>query len=328
MHIPDGFLDAKTAIASGGLAVAGVGVALWQAQRTLPARRVPLLGVTAAFIFAAQLLNFPVAGGTSGHLVGGVLAAVLVGPSAAVIVLTAVLLVQCFLFADGGVTALGANIFNMGLVNVVAGSAIYRILRRLVAGPRGLVLGAAFAGWCATVLAAVCCAGQLAWSGKVAWRLVFPAMAGVHMLIGIGEGAITALVLLAIVRVRPELVERNAVVPLPAATIGSGLLVALGLALFVSPFACVWPDGLEKVAAKLGFDQHTVTTLPSAPFRGYQLSWLGDSGWGTALVGAIGTLAAFLIAFFLARMLVPNSGTGVPPVNPSDTNRRDACPTN
>ena len=222
MHIPDGFLDVKTAVASGGLAVAGVGVALWQAQRTLPARRVPLLGVTAAFIFAAQLLNFPVAGGTSGHLVGGVLAAVLVGPSAAVIVLTAVILVQCFLFADGGVTALGANIFNMGLVNVVAGSAIYRILRRLVAGPRGLVLSAAFAGWCATVLAAVCCAGQLAWSGKVAWRLVFPAMAGVHMLIGIGEGAITALVLLAIVRVRPELVERNAAAPLPSATIGSG----------------------------------------------------------------------------------------------------------
>ena len=308
MHIPDGFLDAKTAVTSGVLAAAGVGAAVWQTKRTLPARRVPLLGVTAAFIFAAQMLNFPVAGGTSGHLVGGVLATVLVGPSAAVIVLTAVLVIQCFLFADGGVTALGANIFNMGLVNVFVGAAIYRVVCRLANGPRGLVLGAAFASWCATVLAAVCCAGQIAWSGKVAWRLVFPAMAGVHMLIGIGEGAITALVLLAIARARPELVERNDDAPQPAATIGYGLLVALGLALFVSPFACEWPDGLEKIAAKLGFEHQAVTTpLLAAPFPDYKLPWLGESGWVTAVIGAVGTLVAFTLAWMLARLLVPKA---------------------
>jgi len=308
MHIPDGFLDVKTAVASGALAVTGVGAALWQAKLTLPARRVPLLGVTAAFIFAAQMLNFPVAGGTSGHLVGGVLAAVLLGPGAAIIVLTTVLLVQCFLFADGGVTALGANIFNMGLVDVVAGYTIYRGARRLVTGQRGLVLAAAFASWCATVLAAVCCAGEVAWSGKVAWRLAFPAMTGVHMLIGIGEGAITALVLLAIVRVRPELVERKNDAPQPAATIGYGLLVTLGLALFVSPFACGWPDGLEKIAAKLGFENQAITTpLLSAPFPGYKLSWLGESGWVTAVISATGTLAAFAFAWLLARMLVPKT---------------------
>ena len=306
MHIPDGILDAKTAVATGALAVAGVGTALWQAKRTLPARRVPLLGVTAAFIFAAQMLNFPVAGGTSGHLVGGVLAAVLVGPSAAVIVLTAVLILQCFLFQDGGVTALGANIFNMGLVNVGAGSVIYGVVRRLVRGRRGLVLGAAFAGWGATVLAAICCAGQVAWSGKIAWQVVFPAMAGVHMLIGIGEGAITALVLLAIARVRPELVERNDDAPQPVATVGYGLLVALGLALFVSPFACPWPDGLERVAAKLGFAQPAVApSLIHAPFPDYQLPGLGESGWSTAAVGAFGTLVAFAFAWVLARLLVP-----------------------
>jgi len=292
---------------------------------------VPLLGVTAAFIFAAQMLNFPVAGGTSGHLVGGVLAAVLVGPSAALIVLTAVLVVQCFLFADGGVTALGANIFNMGLVNVFVGYAIYRGVRRLVAGRRGLVWGAAFASWCATVLAAVCCAGQVAWSGKVAWRLVFPAMAGVHMLIGIGEGAITALVLLAIARARPELIDRPDDAPQPAATIGGGLLVALGLALFVAPFASAWPDGLEKVAAKLGFEQ-PAALLGAAPFPDYKLPWLGDSGWVTAAVGALGTLAAFAFAWLLARLLVPNRGTGVcgeprlvglgSPINPLATDRR------
>src|SRR5512143_666441 len=126
MHIPDGFLDAKTAIATGGLALAGLGVALRQARLSLPPRRVPLLGLAAAFVFAAQMLNFPVAGGTSGHLVGGVLACVLLGPSAAVLALTSVLIVQCLLFADGGVLALGANVFNMAIVGSVAGYGIYR----------------------------------------------------------------------------------------------------------------------------------------------------------------------------------------------------------
>ena len=309
MHIPDGFLDARTAATSAALAAAGVGLATRQLRHRLPRQRVPLLGLTAAFVFAAQMLNFPVAGGTSGHLVGGVMAAVLVGPGAAVIVMTAVLVVQCFLFADGGVTALGANIFNMALVNVLAGYAIYRIARRLAEGRRGMVLGAAFAGWCATVLSAVVCAGQVAWSGKVAWRLVFPAMAGVHMLIGIGEGAITALVLLAIVRARPELLERDAdAKPQPVATIGYGLLVALGLAWFVSPFACGWPDGLEKVAARLGFDHHGLTTpLVAAPFPDYQLPRFGDSGWATSMAGAVGTLLAFGLAALLARTLVPRA---------------------
>ena len=233
------------------------------------------------------------------------------------------LVVQCFLFADGGVTALGANIFNMGLVNVVAGSAIYRFVRRLANGRRGLVLGAAFAGWCATVLASVSCAGQMAWSGKVAWRLALPAMAGVHMLIGIGEGAITALVLLAIARARPELVERQDDAPQPVATVAYGLLVALGLALFVSPFACAWPDGLEQVAAKFGFVHSAVTRpLVTAPFPDYKLPWLGESRWIAAAAGALGTLAAFAFAWLLARMLVPNSRTGVSPVNLSNPRRR------
>ena len=121
MHIPDGFLDAKVAVTTGVLATAGLGFALRQARRTLPPRRVPLLGLAAAFIFAAQMLNFPVAGGTSGHMIGAVLAAVLLSPSAAVIVLSAVLIVQCLVFADGGLSALGANIFNMGIVGGVGG---------------------------------------------------------------------------------------------------------------------------------------------------------------------------------------------------------------
>jgi len=133
MHIPDGFIDAKTAATTALLSAAGVGLALRQARRSLPARRVPLLGLAAAFLFAAQMVNFPVAGGTSGHLVGGVLVAALLGPSAAIVVLTTVLIVQCFLFADGGVLALGANVFNMAIIGAAGGYAIYRLVLRRAA---------------------------------------------------------------------------------------------------------------------------------------------------------------------------------------------------
>jgi cobalamin biosynthesis protein CbiM len=128
MHIPDGFIDGKTAAVTAVISAAGVGFALRQVRRELPPRRVPLLGLAAAFLFAAQMVNFPVAGGTSGHLVGGTLVAALLGPSAAVVVVTTVLIVQCFLFQDGGVMALGANIFNMAIVNSVIGYVIYRVV--------------------------------------------------------------------------------------------------------------------------------------------------------------------------------------------------------
>jgi len=309
MHIPDGFLDAKTAVTTGVLATAGVGWSLRQARQKLPARRVPLLGLAAAFIFAAQMLNFPVAGGTSGHLIGGVLAAVLVGPGAAVVVLTSVLILQCFLFNDGGVTALGANIFNMALVAPLAGYTIYRSVHRLTTGLRGMVLAAAFAGWGATVLAAVCCAGQLALSGTVPWGKVFPAMTGVHMLIGIGEGAITALVLAAVARTRSELIEEGAPATLRKSyreVLVYGLLLSLGLALFVAPFACGWPDGLEKVAGALGFEHRAAEkAIIPAPLPDYGIPGVRSAPWVTAVVGATGTMVAFGVAWLLARALTP-----------------------
>ena len=308
MHIPDGFLDAKTAVAAGVLSAAGLGVALRQAHRHLPPRRVPLLGLAAAFVFAAQMLNFPVAGGTSGHLVGATLAAVLLGPGAAAIALTAVLIVQCFLFNDGGVTALGANVFNMAILGSFVGYGVYRLVRRFAPGQRGLILAAAFAGWCSTVVAAISCAGQLALSGTAPWSVSFPAMAGVHMLIGIGEGAITALVLLAIVRVRADLVDDAAPVAATPLTafIGFGLIAALGLALFVSPFACQWPDGLERVAAALGFEHRAVATpLLPAPIPDYAVPGISSAVAATALAGAIGTVLVFGLSLLLARVLVP-----------------------
>lgn len=309
MHIPDGFLDAKTAVATAGLAAGGLGIALRQVRRQLPRRKIPLLGLAAAFVFAAQMLNFPVAGGTSGHLIGGVLAAALLGPSAAVVVLASVLIVQCFLFADGGVTALGANIFNMGLIGGVVGYAIYRGVRGIFPGTRGLVMAAAFAAWCATVLAAIVCAGELALSGTVAWLAAFAAMANVHMLIGLGEALITALVLVAVARARPSLLEAQAG---ENAALGYGpillfgALISCGLALFVAPFACSWPDGLDKVANRFGFEHRaTEQSLVHSPMPDYHLPGVSSVALATAVAGVIGTVIVFALAFLLARVLVP-----------------------
>ena len=306
MHIPDGFLDAKTAITSAVIAGGGVGVALSQVRRHLVRRKVPLLGLAAAFIFAAQMLNFPVMGGTSGHLIGGVLAAVLLGPSAAVIALTCVLVVQCFLFADGGVTALGANVLNMAVIHPVIGYGIYRLIRHRLTGPRGMIVAAAFASWCATVLAAMVCAGELAFSGTISWGLAFPAMTNVHLLIGLGEGLITALVITAIARVRPELVAESlqpTIARRSGEFVGLGLLVALGLVIFVAPFACPWPDGLEKVAERFGVK--SVATMLPAPLADYQVPGLKSAVATTAIAGAIGTIMALGLALLLARILVP-----------------------
>jgi len=304
MHIPDGFLDGKTAAATAVFSVVGVGLALRQVKRELPPRRVPLLGLAAAFLFAAQMVNFPVMGGTSGHLIGGTLVAALLGPGAAVIVLTAVLTVQCFLFADGGVTALGANIFNMGLVGAGGGYLIFRLLARVLPGRRGRVTAIAFAGWAATVLAAVSCAGQLAWSGTVAWTAAFPAMAGIHMLIGIGEGLISALAFLAIERTRPELIFENGAAEQRGGVIRYGLIAALGVAVFVAPFACPWPDGLEAVAGRLGFEHAARAPVLAAPAADYAMPGVHWAVGATALAGAAGALVVFGLAWLLGRMLV------------------------
>jgi cobalt/nickel transport system permease protein len=313
MHIPDGFLDAKTVIAADVVAAAGVATALWQ-TRKLPPRRVPLLGLSAAFVFAAQMLNFPVAGGTSGHLLGGVLAAALLGPSSGVLVVTSVLLVQCFLFADGGVLALGANVLNMAIIDSITGYYIYRAGCRLLPGPRGRIAAVAFAAWCGAVLASVVCSGELALSGTIPARVAFLAMVGVHSLIGIGEGLITALVVLVISQSRPELLEPSPIQPEASSAVRLrefmifGLIVSVALALFVSPFACPWPDGLDHVAAKFGFAAREVASpLVKSPLMDYKVPGIGSVGVATALAGLIGTAVVFGLSLALARVLVRGS---------------------
>ena len=315
MHIPDGFLDVKTAIATGVLAAAGLGVALLHARRGVSGKRVPLLGLTAAFVFAAQMLNFPVIGGTSGHLVGAVLTVALLGPSAAVIVLSVVLIVQCFMFADGGITALGANIFNMGIVGAVGGWIVYAPLVRLKKGISGRIFAAVVASWASTVLAAMVCAGELVASGIVPWSTAFPTMVGIHMLIGIGEGVITALVLSAIWSARPDLLDVPAEQKSErsyAAVLAYGSLIALGLALFVAPFACSWPDGLEHTARLLGFAQkESPAPIVPAAAPDYKMPGFGTGGLATGIAGGAGVLVTLLVAWVLARTLVPKT----PPIS-------------
>ncbi len=312
MHLPDGFLDARTALLSGGAAAAGIALAVRRTRTQLVPRRIPFLGLSAAFVFAAQMVNFPITGGTSGHLIGGVLSAVLLGPSAAIIVITCVLMVQCLMFADGGLLSLGANVFNMAIVGTCGGHFIFKIAQRLLGGDpvRGTVCAAVFAGWCGTVLASLSCAGQLALSGTIPWGMAFPAMANLHMLIGVGEGLATGLIVLAVLRTRPDLVAGfgAAGVESTATTAGYGLLLSLGLAVFVAPFACPWPDGLESVAEHFGIAHKAGEHLIATPMADYRFPMIASASAATSVAGLVGTVICFGAAYALARVLVPQRG--------------------
>ena len=207
MHIPDGFLSTGTWISTWALSAGGLGLCISQTSKTLKDKVVPLMGVMSAFVFAAQMLNFPVAGGTSGHFLGGVLAAVLLGPCAGAIVIAVVLIVQCLIFQDGGLTALGANIFNMSFIGTMGGYLIYRFCNGMF-GKSAVLASVAIASWASVILASSACSLQLVISGTSPFKIVFPAMAGVHALIGIGEAVITCLVFSFVLKVRPDLVYK------------------------------------------------------------------------------------------------------------------------
>jgi cobalt/nickel transport system permease protein len=208
MHIPDGFLDAEVAAAAGVAAAGAVAYGLRRAERTLDERAVPMLGVTGAFVFAAQMLNFPVAGGTSGHFLGAALAAILLGPWLAGLVLAVVLAVQSFVFADGGVTALGANVLNMGVIGGLAVGGLMVAARRVLPQSRAALLAVSGIGaWLAVVAGAAAGSVELAISGTVPLGTVLPAMLGVHALIGAGEAVITVAAVSAVLSTRPDVVR-------------------------------------------------------------------------------------------------------------------------
>lgn len=207
MHIPDGFLDTKTWIGMNGISLVFIGIAIRKTNRRITEKHIPFLGVMAAFVFAAQMFNFPVGGGTSGHFMGATLIAILLGPWASILIMTTVLTVQCLVFQDGGITALGANIFNMGVVGGFLGYYIGNIARLFVQDRKAIFIGGFAAAWCSIVLSALCCAIELGISGTVPLKIVVPAMAGIHAVIGIGEGFITIATLSLLIRVRPDLLK-------------------------------------------------------------------------------------------------------------------------
>jgi cobalt/nickel transport system permease protein len=208
MHIPDGFLNAGTLAGTAVVSVGGIGNAVRVVGKKIGEKQVPLMGILAAFVFAAQMLNFPVAGGTSGHFLGAALCAILLGPWAAIIILTLVLVAQCFIFQDGGMLALGANIFNMGIVGGLGSYYLYRLgLKLLGDNLRSKMISGFFASWASVVLAATACSLELAISDASPLGVVLPAMLGVHVIIGLGEGAITVAALGLIRSTRADLLE-------------------------------------------------------------------------------------------------------------------------
>ena len=207
MHIPDGFLSPEVASVTAVATVAAVGYGLKTASDTLDERRVPLLGVTGAFIFAAQMLNFPVAGGTSGHFLGAALAAILLGPWLACLTMAVVLSLQAFVFADGGITALGANILNMGVIGALLVGGLMLASRRVLPKSRKTLLAISAVGaWLAVMAGAAATALELAISGTVPMGTVLPAMLGVHSVIAIGEAVVTVGAVAAVLAARPDLI--------------------------------------------------------------------------------------------------------------------------
>jgi cobalt/nickel transport system permease protein len=318
MHIPDAVLDPRLAAVTFAAGGAGLIYCLRAVEDRLKDRTTSLMGITAAFIFAAQMVNFPVGPGVSGHLLGGVLAAVMLGPWAGAAVIAAVLIVQCFLFGDGGFTALGANFVNMGLIGAVGGYAIYAPIRGWIGGRRGILIGAMAASWFAVLLAAGACAIELSILGhRQQFFGVLSWMALVHAAIGLGEALITGLVVRFILLTRPDLInpaagddEKTHEGP-PAhrwpTTVLAGLGIALAVAVFLSPFASEHPDGLEYVGKKTGIlsEESPAASIP-APMPEYQfpvsLPGMDAVKAATAAAGLIGTITVFTLSWGLARV--------------------------
>ncbi|MGW0298584.1 energy-coupling factor ABC transporter permease [Streptomyces anthocyanicus] len=337
MHVPDGFINAPTSAVTGVVAAGAIAVSLRGARRELDERTAPLAGLVAAFIFAVQMLNFPVAAGTSGHLLGGALAAILVGPCTGVLCVSVVLLMQGILFADGGLTALGVNITDMAIVTTVVAYALFRGLVKMLPRTRRSVTVASFVAALVSVPAAALAFTLLYWIGgttDVSIGKVATAMIGVHLLIGIGEAAITALTVGAVIAVRPdlvygarglqqrlklrvngELVDAPGAGPAPApAPVAArshrkvwitGLVASLVLAGFVSFYASADPDGLEKVASDKGIDEkakeHANADSPLADYGVEDITNARVSGGLAGVIGVGVTVVAGSAVFWAVR---------------------------
>ena len=321
MHAPDGFLTAGTAAATGAISVGTVSIALRQAKEQMSEKMVPLAGITAAFVFAAQMFNFPVAAGTTGHLLGGALAAILLGPHIGALVVAVVVVVQALAFADGGLTALGYNVLNMAVIPAYGGFAVYSGFRKLLPKAKGGVVAATgLAAGISVVLSAAAFSVQWLFgaSAPVPFDTVFGAMVGVHILIGVGEGMISALTVGAVLASRPDLafgardldrsqLQESGRVPLRAFMIG-GLAATVLVATVVSQFAVDGPDGLESVAGETGFissgQEHR---LGESIFAEYATSGINNVALSLAIAGTAGVLITLAVGYGLFRAMRPRA---------------------
>ncbi|HRT92517.1 MAG TPA: energy-coupling factor ABC transporter permease, partial [Anaerolineaceae bacterium] len=301
MHIPDGFLSVLLSIVLWVISVVLIGIALRKTGQTIGERQVPLMGVLAAAIFAGQMLNFSVTGGTSGHLLGAAIAAILLGPWPAVLVMTSVVAVQALLFQDGGILALGANLFNMAIIGPFVAYALFTLLMKLFKKQTwGLFVAGFVAAWSSIFIASLACALQLALSGTSPANIAVPAMGAIHALIGIGEGLITIGALAFIFAARKDLLIADA--NKPARNIGvvvGGLLLSLVLVV-LSPLASSHPDGLEWVAEKHGFIEVAREAFYNI-VPDYSMPGISNPALATIAAGILGAVIVFGVAYGIAR---------------------------
>jgi cobalt/nickel transport system permease protein len=298
LHIPDGFLTIVVSLIFWLITIVMVALAVYRTNRSLGEKQIPIMGVMAAFIFAAQMLNFPIAGGTSGHFLGGALAAIVLGPWSGILVMSAVVGIQALLFQDGGLLVMGANIFNMGILTAVIGYGLYRLVIHQKRGIRLVLAGGG--AWIATMAAALLTSLQLWLSGTTRLEIVLPAMLGVHALIGVGEGLITVAALAYIEQTRPDVLGVDESTSKGGwGWVVSGLVISL-LAVLISPFASGNPDGLERVASDLGF----LGSGLDAPYQilpDYTIPFLGETGLSTILAGLAGVVVLVGLIVLLGR---------------------------
>jgi cobalt/nickel transport system permease protein len=307
VHIPDGFLNGATSAGTAVVAAGGLGLSIKRAGAYLQDSRIALTGLVAAFVFALQMLNFPVGAGTSGHLLGGALAVILVGPWLGITAVGVVVIIQALLFADGGITALGSNILNMALTTGLVGWTLFRVMTRLLPKSWVSVMVATFtAGLVSVVATSVAFVVEYGVGGRgsVEVGTVFTAMVGVHFLIGVGEGLISAATVAAVGATRPELIaglERTALSGRETRPIRSGIwgfaasgLVVAALLVLVAPLASSAPDGLERVAIDQGFIETAEDhALSESPLADYEVGAVEDEATGTRVAGVVGVLVTF-----------------------------------
>ncbi len=325
MHIQDGVLSPVVCAATGAIALGAVSYSVHRLKQSVGDRTIPLTGMMAALVFAGQMVNFPIGAPVSGHLLGGVLAATVVGPWAGCVAMTLVLFVQWAMFSDGGLFSLGANVLHMAVIGSWGGHAVRMFVQRFIGDSRkGIVIGSVVAAWASVMAAAAlfCLEFRLSWPpSEIDFSKVFTLMVSFHSLIGLGEALITGVAISFVLNQRPELICRTdnpvrlknrtdrIVRPTVASitsTLVAGLVVALAIAAFLSPFASSFDDGLETALSQIGITDFNLTGRVPGLLEDYDKVPVPVAAWQTlavSIAGIGGTLAVFALAWLLGRAL-------------------------